>query len=88
MLGELLEVGEQVPTSEQEALTGARHANATPRTLEEPDPQLTFEVVNLSPQRWLRDTQLGGGSREGTGLGDGDEVTEVAQLHSVYAWRA
>src|SRR6185503_15617386 len=84
MLGELLDVGEQVPTPEQEALARACHTNSAPRTLEKPDPQLPFEVVNLTPQRRLRDAQPGRRSGEGARLGDGDEITEVAQLHFLY----
>jgi hypothetical protein len=83
MLSELVDVGEYPATPEQEALARTRHANSASRTLEEPDTQLSLQVVDLPPQRRLSDAQSGGSSGEGARLGDGHEVTEVAELHSV-----
>jgi predicted metal-dependent enzyme (double-stranded beta helix superfamily) len=82
MLGELLDVGEELSASSEEAFPLARQTNLSPRALEEPDPQLCLEVVDLAPERRLRDAQPSGGAGEGARLGDGHEVPEVTELHS------
>ena len=41
-----------------------------------------FEIADLPAQARLRDVQLQRGTRNILLLGDGDEITEVAQFHS------
>src|SRR5262245_48798428 len=74
LLGELLDAGQQLVAPPQQALARARHSDPTPGALEEPHAQLQLEIVNLSPERRLRDAQPGGGPRECPRLHDGDEV--------------
>jgi hypothetical protein len=53
------------------------HGVAPPDPLEQAHPELRLEVVDLPPQRRLRDAQLCGGAAEGSRIGDGDEVPEM-----------
>lgn len=84
---QLVDASQEVAAPQPEAVAGAREPDVTPGTLEEPHAQLRLEIVDLPPERRLRDAQAGGGPGEGTGLGDGDEVAEVTELHLVDAWR-
>jgi len=81
VLDELLSTRQQLAASQQQVFTGTGHAHPAARALEEPDAQLGLEVVNLPPQRGLRDAQSRGGSREGARLGDRDEIPEVTEIH-------
>ena len=80
---EPIDIGEQGATTEEQTLTPAGHASPAAHPLHERHAQLLLEVANLTPQRRLRDPQLGGGSGEGAGVGDCDEGAEVTKLHFV-----
>jgi hypothetical protein len=81
VLDELLGTRQQLAASQQQVFTGTGHAHPAARPLEESDAQLGLEVVDLPPQRGLRDAQSRGGAREGARLGDGDEIAEVTEIH-------
>jgi hypothetical protein len=84
---QLVDAGEEVAAPEPEAMAGAGQADVTSGTFEEPHAQLRLEIVDLPPQRRLRDAEPGGCPGEGAGLGDGDEVAEVTELHLTDAWQ-
>jgi len=81
VLGQLLGARQHLTAPAQEAFALTREAHPAPVALEEPDAQLRLEIVNLSPQGRLRDAQASGRPGERARLRDGDEVTEVSELH-------
>ena len=61
---------------------GERQLDAAPRRREQLDAELVLELLHLPAERRLRDVQAGGGAPEVQLLGDGHEVTQMAQLHT------
>ena len=59
----------------------ARETGALRRTFEEADVELLLERMHLARQRGLRDAEPARGGDEGRLFGDGDEITQVPQLH-------
>jgi hypothetical protein len=61
---------------------GGRQLDAAGAALQQFDPDFQFQISDLSAQRWLRRVQPPfGGVGEAALLGDGNEVTKVAELH-------
>ena len=63
---------------------GGRELDAAGAALQQFDPDLQFQISDLSAQRGLRRVQPPlGGVGEAALLGDGNEIAKVAELHGV-----
>ena len=73
----------------EELLAFAREDEAPAHAVEELESQLGFELADLARERRLRRAQANGGFGDSALLGDGDEGSELPEVHAaVYADRA
>src|SRR2546427_8905934 len=72
---------ERVAGLGQERLAGAGESDSAGESLEQRDPQLGLEIMDLLGEGGLGDVETPGGPGESEFLGDGDEIAQVAQLH-------
>src|SRR5213593_535391 len=70
---------ERVAGLGQERLAGAGESDPAGESLEQRDPQLGLEIMDLLGEGGLRDVQAAGGAREPQLLSYGDEIAKVAQ---------
>jgi hypothetical protein len=80
--GRALRVGKDASGLAQEQLPGLGQLDGAARPDQERPAQLAFQVLDLLRERRLGDAEALRGAPEVPLLGDGDEVTEVAQLHA------
>ena len=67
----------------EKGFSGRRQLNAVGAAMYQRNADLLFEIPDLPAERWLRSVQLLlGGNGQTAGIGHGDEVTEMPQLHS------
>jgi len=77
-LGDLLRDG---ASRDRDGLTGGCKTERSPVAHDQPFVQLTFEILDLTRQSWLRQSKTLGGAHEPALVGDCEEVPEVAQVH-------
>lgn len=66
----------------RERLFRPTSVNAVGAALYQRNADLLFEIPDLPAERWLRSVQLLlGSNRQTTGIGHGNEVTEMPQFH-------
>ncbi len=82
-LGRTCRLGQRRACLDKERSARVRKEDATARPMEEGNAKIAFERTNLLTQRWLRDVKALRGSTEVTLFRDGDEVSEVSELHIV-----
>src|SRR5262249_35060810 len=78
----LLRLGDQGPRFFQEHASGIGQLHASLRPVKKGGLQLSLEAPDLLAQGRLRDAQPRGGAPKMELLGDGEEVTQVAELHA------
>jgi hypothetical protein len=79
---DLIEFGQQMPNSIIVSRSFARHVDAPRRPLEQLDPQVLFELLDLLTQRGIGYLQGLGGSRKAADFDDPNESPDC--LHVVY----
>ena len=70
-----------------ERRTVARQRDAAPVAVEETGRELLFQLPQIPAEGGLRHAQMQGGLHQAAGLGDHQEILELPQLHSGYAFR-
>ena len=76
-----LELGEHRAGVAQEGRAGRRQLDSPARAGEQRAAQLLLQRADLLAERRLGDVQARGGAAEVQLLGDGDEVTQLAEFH-------
>jgi hypothetical protein len=63
--------------------SGRRQLNAVSATMHQLNADFLFEIPDLPTERWLGSVQfLFGGNGQTAGIGHGDEVAEMPELHT------
>ena len=76
--GEFVENG---ASTREESAAEVGQSDGAAEAIEEAAAEFEFELLDLLGERGLRDVAFFGGSREGAGVGDGAEVTELVKFH-------
>ena len=67
----------------EKGFSGRRQLNAVGAAMYQRNADLLFEIPDLPAERWLGSVQLLlGGNGQTAGIGHGDEVAEMPELHS------
>ena len=75
-------VGQDLPSLGQERPPGRRQRDVVGAAFQQADAQLTLKPLHLLAQRRLHDVLPGGRPAEMQFLGQGHEITKLAQLHA------
>src|SRR5262249_613568 len=74
---------EQVARMLEKEPPGARQPHPPFAAIEQPDLNLFFQLLDLLTERRLGDVEARGGATEMQLFSDGDEVSQMTQLHAV-----
>jgi hypothetical protein len=80
--GRPVHMGEDLPDLGQEHRPGRGQSDGVGAAVQQPDPQLTLQPLNLLTQRRLHDVLAGRRTAEVQFLGQRHEVAKLAQLHA------
>ena len=77
-----VELGEDVARPGDEQLAGAGERDLARRALDEREPDLGLQALDLLRERRLGDVLARRGAREVALVGEGDEIAQLAQFHT------
>ncbi len=81
--GEGLDAAQQILTPLQKILSFRCQHDAASEPVKEPDTQFPLEIADLAGEGRLRHPKSLRGPGDAGGVGHGDEVAEVAELHAL-----